>query len=345
MLLAAASAFAPLDAQERGGQDVTGPYEVVDNWMESVEEGWYHHVTGVFAESGDRIFVTASGLTPIAPPPAPGEAAAEAPRGFDPTWPGAKSGHFVVVLDREGRIVENWTGALDILVRPHSVQISPFDPERHVWIIDRDGHQIVKFTNDGSRVVMVLGERGVAGTDKSHFGRPSDIAFLPDGSFLVADGYDNARIVKFDRNGQYLFEWGRPGAGPGEFDLAHCVAVDAQGRVYVADRGNRRIQVFEQDGTFLVEWPSYRPTHLLITPDQFLWVADGLTNRFVKYGLDGRMLDYWGTQGSFPGAIDNPHKFSVDPEGHLYVVDYANNRLQKYVPAWGADPARLMVRH
>ena len=331
-------------SQQKGGLDETGPYDVIENWLETVEAGWYHHVTGVFAQSPDRIFVTASGATPIAPPPAAGGRPLPPPQGFDPERPGAKSDHFLIVVDGDGKKIDEWRHALDLLVRPHAVQISPYDPDGHVWIIDRDGHQIVKFSNDGQQVVMTLGEKGVPGTDEQHFNRPADMVFLPDGSFLVADGYANTRIVKFDQNGDFVTTWGTAGDGPGQFNLVHCVVVDAEGRVYVADRSNRRIQVFDANGRYLEEWASRRPNHMLITQDQFLWLADGAANRFAKYDLEGTLLTYWGTQGSFPGAISNPHAFSVDSDGNLYVVDYLNNRLQKFTPKREAEPSRLMVQ-
>jgi len=332
----------PVAVQEKGGQDETGPYTVVENWLEAARPGWYHHVTGVFAESPDRIYVTASGETPIEPALTSGGRRAPIPAGFDPTRPGAQSAHFLVVANRDGRIIERWTHLQSVLVRPHSVQMNPYDPEKHVWIIDREGQQILKLTNDGQRIVMTLGEKGVSGADRTHFNRPADVAFLPDGSFLVADGYINTRVVKFDARGQYLMEWGSAGAGPGQFNLVHAVAVDAEGRVYVADRGNGRVQVFTAEGTHLDTWRSRRPQHLIVTRDRHVWVSDGQTNRFLQYDLQGRLISYFGTHGTFPGAMDNPHKFSVDSSGNLYIVDYNNNRLQKFMPRSDADPRRLV---
>src|SRR5262249_37569190 len=153
--------------------------------------------------------------------------------------------------------------------------ISPYDPEKHVWVVDRASQQVMKFTHDGKTLVRSWGERGIAGTDDKHFGRPSDIAFLPDGSFFVSDGYANRRVVKFDRDGNFVKAWGTMGSGPGQFGLVHSVAVDAQRRVYAVDRINNRIQVFDEDGRFLDQWPGFlSPARLLVTQDQFAWVAD-----------------------------------------------------------------------
>src|SRR5262249_4764646 len=161
----------------------------------------------------------------------------------------------------------------------HSVKISPYDPERHVWVVDHGNNQVLKFTNDGRKLVLSVGEKGVPGTDHGHFNQPANISFLPDGSFFVADGYVNSRAIKFDKNGKFLTEWGTKGSGPGQFTLVHDVVSDAKGRVYVADRNNNRIQVFTADGQFIEEWPNVRgPANLRITRDQFMWVTSANGN-------------------------------------------------------------------
>ena len=173
-------------------------------------------------------------------------------------------------------------------------------------------HQVFEFTHDGKQLVRTLGEHGVQGEDNKHFGRPTDIAWLPDGTFFISDGYVNTRVVKFDRNGKYLMTWGSKGSGPGQFNLPHSIDIDAQRNVYVADRSNSRIQIFDENGKYLREWDNIRsPYHILITADQHLWVADGVTNKFLKYDLNGKLLYSWGTYGSFPGAFWGVHQFSV----------------------------------
>src|SRR6188768_3608793 len=104
------------------------------------------------------------------------------------------------------------------------------------------------------RLLMVLGERGVAGADERHFNRQTDVAVLADGSFYVSDGYRNTRAVKFDATGRYEFEWGGKGSEPGKFNLPHGIALDARGRVLVCDRSNARLQVFDAGGKFIAEW-------------------------------------------------------------------------------------------
>ena len=114
-------------------------------------------------------------------------------------------------------------------MRPHRVLINPYDPEKHVWLIDDGAHSIYKFTNDGKKLVMTLGEFKVPGNDEKHFARPTDVAWLPDGTFFVSDGYVNTRVVKFDKNGKFLLTWGQKGnepneTRPGYMNTVHAIA-------------------------------------------------------------------------------------------------------------------------
>ena len=147
---------------------------------------------------------------------------------------------------------------------PHKIRISPYDPERHVWVVDEIRHVIYKFSNDGTRLVKTLGEIDKPAADESHFGQPQDVAFLPDGSLLVADGLVNSRVIKFDRNEKYVTQWGTKGTGPGQFDRLHGIDADRNGKVYVVDRGNARLQIFDQNGKHLDTWTGLRfPNHVL----------------------------------------------------------------------------------
>ncbi len=174
---------------------------------------------------------------------------------------------------REGNIVDTWTQWDSMLARPHFVAISPYDPDKHVWIVDDFRHAIFKFTNDGKQLVQTIGTYNEHGADASHFFRPTFIAWLPDGSFFVADGYENTRVVKFDASGKYLAAWGEKGtppndARPGFMNNVHGIAVDpATRRVFVNDRGNHRVQVFDENGKFLDQWRFGEPPsdiHLLL---------------------------------------------------------------------------------
>src|SRR5688572_28197498 len=185
----------PVLTQEKGGIDLHGSYDVVEGWFKTVAEGYLLSPVTVFAESPDRIFVGSLGVTPKATAPPTLTI-------FDPKVPGAKLDHHLVVVNRNGEIVERWTQWYHLFGSIHKVTINPYDADKHIWVVDRASQQVLKFTNDGKTLVMAIGERGVAGSDDAHFGRPSDIAFLPDGTFFVSDGYANRRIVKFDRNGK-----------------------------------------------------------------------------------------------------------------------------------------------
>ena len=186
------------------------------------------------------------------------------------------------------------------------------------------------------------------GNDETHFARPTDIAFLPDGTFFVSDGYINTRVVKFDRNGKYVTSWGMRGeAGketrPYYMNTVHAIVADKQRRLYVSDRANHRIQIFDENGKFLEHWQNVPlPYSLLMTDDQFLWSASGQTMKFTKYDLNGKLLAAWGTYGAMPGGFWGVHQFHVDSEGSLYTADVHVGRPQKFRPRPGADRNRLI---
>jgi sugar lactone lactonase YvrE len=343
--------------QEKGGEEEFGPYEPVENWPQPLvdHEGWtWGSTAGVYAETPDRIWIVQRGELPL-----PADAAPFTPYGMlnpprvaargTPRWE-----HSIIVVDGNGALVQTWPQFDYIFAQeggrgPHQIKMSPYDPEKHVWVVDDNLHQIFKFTYDGE-LVLTLGETGVPGDDETHFGRPSDIAWLPDGTFFVSDGYINNRVVKFDTEGHYLMEWGSEPAdpnnpGPSEFADVHGVATDDQRRVYVADRSNSRILVFDENGEYLDEWPNIRsPDALFMTADQHLWVADGETDKILKYDLNGTFLYGWGTAGSYPGALAGAHQISVDQDGNLYLAEIYNGRAQKFRPKSGADPTKLVGR-
>jgi 6-phosphogluconolactonase (cycloisomerase 2 family) len=353
-------------------------------------ETWtYGAAQSVFAESADRIYVLQRGELPlierpaterlrdlgpslafpvfrlpfrdatVASPPA-GGAAGQMPAdglkawqdeggvlGIDARWE-----HCILVFDRQGNISETWTQWDAMLARPHAVYVSPYDPEKHVWVVDDFRHAIFKFTNDGRELVQTIGTINVPGADAAHFSRPTFMAWLPDGTFFVADGYENTRVVKFDANGNYLLAWGERGAPPNErrpgyFNNVHGIAVDpATRRVFVNDRQNNRVQVFDENGKFLDQWgfggePS--DIHLfLISADGYLWAADRGTNKILKYGLDGEFLYSWGTWGTFPGGFWGVHGMSVDAEGNFYVAEVDTGRVQKFTPRADASADYLV---
>ena len=338
ILVALAGGVVAQQSQQKGGGDEAGPYEVVPNWPIPLHnDGWKWGITeGVWAESPDRVWVLQRGEVYVPKPPSGTDPRVSA-LGMKP-----RHEHLVLIFNREGKLVESWEQNNDKFKDPHRIRVNPNDPERHIWFTDEEAHQVTEFTHDG-KLVLSLGEFGVEGTDKTHFFRPTDIAFLPNGDFFVADGRGGTRVVKFSKDGKYLMEWGKPGKGPGEFNTLHSIAVDANRRVYVADRGNSRIQVFDENGKFLDQWTDIRsPNFIHISKDQFVWVCDGVTNKILKYDRNGKLLYSWGTYGDFPGAIWSPHQFSVDSEGNFYIAEAYNGRSQKFRPKPGADPDKLV---
>jgi hypothetical protein len=261
--------------------------------------------------------------------------------------------HIVTVFDAQGNLIEDWTQWDKMFRRPHAVYISPYDPEKNVWIVDDYRHAIFRFSHDGKKLLQTIGEPNVPGTDDKHFYRPTFMAWLPDGTFFVADGYQNTRVVKFDKSGKYVMTWGQRGeAGkekrPAYFNNVHGIGVDPQTRrVFVNDRGSGRVQVFDENGEYLDEWSvGPRPVsdiHMfIITSDRFLWAADRGTSKLLKYSLDGKFLYSWGVWGDFPGAFWGVHGMSVDQEGNVYTAAVDSGGAQKFTPRAGANPAFLL---
>lgn len=269
--------------------------------------------------------------------------------GIDARWE-----HAVVVVDRAGNIrpeTETWKKWDRLFAYPHHVVISPYDPDKHVWIVEAARHAVYKFTNDGSTLVMTLGTPNEPGRDATHFNRPTFIAWLPEGTFFVADGYVNTRVVKFDRDGKYLMEWGEKGIPPNEtrpgyFNTVHGLAVDpVSRRVYVNDRTNRRIQVFDENGRFLDQWstgPLGAEIYTLYFAEGKLWAADAHTHRLIAWDPQGHLIYAWGGAGLYPGATDGVHGISVDQEGTLYLAELFHGRAMKYRPRKGANPEYLV---
>jgi len=345
-------AKATLQQQMKGGEEETGPYDVVANWPQPwAKDGYiWGSQPGIFAESPDRIFIAARGELKLPTPLGRSFNGEWGSLGERATVPKPEMRNTIVVVNGSGKVIESWTqwdklyeGGGGPAGGPHKIKISPYDPERHVWVVNDSRHVIYEFTNDGKQLVKTLGEPDVAGDDATHFGSPQDLAFLPDGSIVVADGLRNSRVARFDKNGKFVSQWGTRGNGPGQFSGLHGIDADRNGKIYVADRGNNRIQIFDKDGAHLDSWPGIRfPNHVVAAPDGSVWVCDGTNARLLKYDASGKLLYFWGTYGTYPGAFWEPHQFSVDAQGSLYTADSFGGRVQKYTPKPGADKARLV---
>jgi hypothetical protein len=367
--------------KERGGQEEFGPYEVVPDWPKPLpdgpdgvkHEGWTWGSNGaVYAESPDRIWFAMRGELPLPEGTAPWTPYAQLdphrgnatgnPDGTNATCePSNKRGwerrmhHVIFVVDRNGNQVQHWAQH-DALFDgpcargPHKIKMSPYDPQKHVWVIDDQLHVIYKFTYDG-KLVMTLGTRGQRGREAGKlFDRPTDIDWLPDGTFFISDGYGGKRVAKFDKDGKFLMDWGSApkdpkNPGPNEWNTVHSIAISKDRRIFVADRGHRRMQVFDENGKFLDMFSTgvrSSPYYHIITEDQHLWMSDGGTQRFTKYDLNGNYLYGWGGPGRFPGQFGGPHQFTVDQEGNLYVAEVFGGRVVKFRPKPGADKSKVV---
>jgi hypothetical protein len=356
------------------------------------EKWTYGGARGIFAESPNRVFLLGGGELPAmrrpatrllpdigpnvqfpvpglpwrnantASPPGAGGSRQDPAKGME-MWRGDKPPyremgvdsrwhHSIVVVDAQGNFIEDWTQWDNMFKRPHAVYISPYDAQKHVWIIDDHTHAIYKFTNDGKQLVQTIGTPNVAGADGTHFNRPTFMAWLPDGTFFVADGYNGTRVAKFDASGKFLLDFGKSGdpekeTRPGYMNNVHGVAVDVETRrVFVNDRDNHRIQIFDDNGKYLSEWKiAVKPSSLhfvVIGADRTLATFDRNTHKMLKYDLDGHLLYAWGTVGDFPGTLWGVHGMATDQEGNLYVAEVDSGRFQKFRPRPGANPATLI---
>ena len=224
-------------------------------------------------------------------------------------------------------MVRSWGEGL--FIRPHAIRV---DPEGNIWTVDNDTHQVLKMDPSG-RIRMVVGRRGQSGESDELFNRPTDVAFAPNGDFYVSDGYVNSRVVKFSKEGRYITAWGKKGDGDGEFNLPHSVAVDGQGRVYVGDRENYRVQVFDANGKFLTQWNHVgSPWGLDLQSDQTLFLADGHNDRILKVTLEGKVLGAFGENGRLPGELNFVHHLGLDAAGNIFASEIKNQRVQKFSP-------------
>jgi hypothetical protein len=321
---------------QRGGQDHSGPYEAVADWPKPLSqlaghEKWtWGAVQGIFAESPNRVFILQRGELPklerpmevpypsvgpslsfpvsqtpfrnasVGPVSSPGNSGSDGWNG----WMGklgvdARWEHNMFAVNAEGTITETWTQWDDLFRRPHSITINPYDPQKHIWVVEDRRHVIYKFTNDGKTLVKTFGVPNVAGNDATHFNRPTFLAWLPDGTMFVADGYANTRVVKFDKDEKFVMAWGEPGnpphdTRPSTFRDVHGVQVDPDTRrVYVTDRASHRIQVFDENGKFLDQFSTGFPSTpqvLYLSADKHLWVADTVPSKSTSTSYKARTM-------------------------------------------------------
>lgn len=272
-------------------------FEVVQGWGE-LPEGWaFKQVAGVAVDSRDRVYVFNRG------------------------------DHPVIVFDRDGRFLRSWGEG--VFHSAHGIYIDQHDG---VYCVDVQDHTVRKFNTDG-RLLLTLGREGQPGEGGAPFNRPTNAALAPSGELYVADGYGNSRIHKFSTCGELILSWGAPGDGPGQFNIPHGVWAYGDDRVFVADRQNNRIQIFDSQGEFLTQWTDFRrPCSCFIDGEDNVYVAE-LEARMSILSIEGELLARWGgTKSKAPGEFIAPHAAWVDSRGDLYIGEVLEGqRIQKFV--------------
>lgn len=252
----------------------------------------------------------------------------------------------VQVYDAGGKFLRGWGKGIG---SAHHIKI---DHQGFVWISDIGNHVVEKYTAEGE-LLLTLGTKGKAGRDRDHLNKPTDMVVVANGDVYVSDGYGNARVMQYDKNGKFIREWGELGAGPGQFSIPHAIAADSKGRIYVADRNNVRVQVFDGQGKFIEEWRNLIvPWGFAMTPKEELWVCGSSPMQwqkedsnlgvppkdqiFMKFNTAGKLLQLFtlpkGLDGmERPGEVNWVHAIAVDSRGNLYMGDITGKRAQKFV--------------
>jgi sugar lactone lactonase YvrE len=292
------------------------PYRVSENWAQLPADMKWGGVISIEPDASSNIWVFHRGETPV------------------------------LRFDAAGKLL---TGAgKGMFVQPHGMAI---DKDGNVWVTDaqtRDnrGQQVFKLNPDG-KVLMTLGKAGVTGEGPDTFSGPADVVVAPGGEIFVADGHvamSNGRIVKFSRDGTFIKAWGKLGAGPGEFNVPHSIAMDSRGRIFVADRGNNRLQIFDQDGKFIDQWKQFgRPSGVYIDRNDTIYVADSQSNAtqnpgykrgiYIGSAKDGKVTAFIPYSGPDPDKVANEgaEGIAADAKGNVYVGDVTAMVVKKYV--------------
>ncbi len=224
-----------------------------------------------------------------------------------------------------------------LFTRSHGLRI---DREGNLWATDVGGHVVVKLDRQG-QTLLTIGTKGEAGEWNEAAGsrklnQPNDVVIAANGDVFVAQGHTpgaagDARVLKFDKTGKFIKSWGGKGSGPGQFQVAHGIAIDAKGLLWVADRENQRIQVFDQDGTFVREVKYKGLPCSIDIGQQFMYMVNGFAGQVLKLDLNGKVLAAAGKPGKGPGEFGEAHMIAVSQKDEIFVADSVNAALVKFV--------------
>jgi DNA-binding beta-propeller fold protein YncE len=363
LILALACCTAVAFGDDIGGTQVPEiPFDSVPNFLKLPPDLYLGEASGVAVNSKKHVFVFSRGNTTG---PAYGATAAQ-----------------ILEFSPEGKYIREIGHNLYAWSFAHAIR---FDKDDNLWAVDKGSDMVIEFNPEG-RVVMVFGRKKEASDEGAEpwkrlppgtkprpatdgqFRQPTDVTWDPQGDIFISDGYVNSRVAKFDKNGDWVKQWGDFGSGPGQFNTPHSIASDAKGNIYVADRGNRRIQVFDPDGTLLRRitidvpvppgvhmWMGSRPAAqppetvgtppaaatmqpgspwaICITPGptQYLYSADAYPGRIYKLTLDGKVVGVFGSMGHQLKQFGWVHEMACPAENEIYTAEILNWRVQKLI--------------
>jgi len=317
--------------------DRPNPYKSIENWAKLPDGRSWGSTSAVDIDQDGTSVWVAERCGHVG---GPGQARASGPFGCD-----GSNLDPVLKFDASGKLVKSFGAGL--FVFPHGIHA---DRDGNVWVVDglgrgSKGHQIIKFTADGKEL-MRLGKPGIVGTGPDEFNAPSAIITNTAGEFFVGDGHGgntNARIMKFSKDGKLIKTWGTKGSGPGELDTPHALAMDSQGRLFVADRNNNRVQIFDQEGNYIADWKQFsRPSGVYIRND-VIYVADSESeispgrNVGWKRGMRIGNAKTGEVTALIPDPVDKVNTTSaaegvaVDAQGNIFGAEVGPHRLMKYV--------------
>jgi len=226
----------------------------------------------------------------------------------------------------------------------HGVSVDPWD---NLWVTDCGRHIVMRFDPKG-KLTLVLGVDGESGCDERHFSQPTHAIAIPSGEIFVTDGYGNSRVVKLSAQGKFLKEWGSRGTEPGQFHTPHVIRLGPDGNLYVSDRENDRVQVFDQEGRHLQTWNGLHSMDgLAIAPDGRFYGCGGVDHAIIQFGPGGKPEQVWAdpARGDYPDRHldpypknDYPHGISVDGDGFIYIAETTPSPLGSRLLKFRTEP-------